>query len=123
MTDPVDSRNVLLQRALDGDESALAALFHGYRERLRRMIRLRLDRRLSGRVDSSDVLQDSYLDVRKTPGRFVSPFPGWAWGGRRGRRRAAISRRVVGDRISSTPVAGELAAQPADLVLRDHAEL
>ncbi len=48
-----------------GDEPALAALFDGYRDRLRRMIRLRLDRRLSGRVDSSDVLQDAYLDVRK----------------------------------------------------------
>ena len=55
----------LIDRALTGDESALAALFDGYRERLRRMIRLRLDRRLSGRVDSSDVLQDAYLDVRK----------------------------------------------------------
>jgi RNA polymerase sigma-70 factor (ECF subfamily) len=29
------------------------------------MIRLRLDRRLSGRVDISDVLQDAYLDVRR----------------------------------------------------------
>ncbi len=55
----------LLERALSGDESALAALFDGYRDRLRRMIRLRLDRRLSGRVDSSDVLQEAYLDVRK----------------------------------------------------------
>ncbi len=55
----------LLERALSGDESALAALFNGYRDRLRRMIRLRLDRRLSGRVDSSDVLQEAYLDVRK----------------------------------------------------------
>src|SRR5262245_62797757 len=60
-----DDTNLLLQRALAGDESALAALFDGYRERLRRMIRLRLDRRLSGRVDSSDVLQEAYLDVRK----------------------------------------------------------
>ena len=29
------------------------------------MIRLRLDRRLSGRVDSSDVLQEAFIDVRK----------------------------------------------------------
>src|SRR5271163_3663283 len=56
---------VLLERALTGDELALAALFDGYRGQLRRMIRLRLDRRLSGRVDSSDVLQEAYLDVRK----------------------------------------------------------
>ena len=60
-----DVQNDLLQRALAGDEPALAALFDGYRDRLRRMIRLRLDRRLSGRVDSSDVLQEAYLDVRK----------------------------------------------------------
>jgi RNA polymerase sigma-70 factor (ECF subfamily) len=66
MSDPVGNNpNLLLRRALTGDESALAALFDGYRERLRRMIRLRLDRRLSGRVDASDVLQDAYLDVRK----------------------------------------------------------
>src|SRR5262249_40619739 len=30
---------------------------------LRRMILLRLDRRLQGRVDASDVLQEAYLDV------------------------------------------------------------
>ncbi len=66
MSDPPDdAQNDLLQQALAGDESALAALFDGYRDRLRRMIRLRLDRRLSGRVDSSDVLQEAYLDVRK----------------------------------------------------------
>jgi len=66
MSDSVaDSQNDLLQRALAGDEPALAAIFDGYRDRLRRMIRLRLDRRLSGRVDSSDVLQEAYLDVRK----------------------------------------------------------
>jgi RNA polymerase sigma-70 factor (ECF subfamily) len=64
MSDPVgDDTNLLLRRALAGDESALAALFDGYRERLRRMIRLRLDRRLSGRVDASDVLQEAYLDA------------------------------------------------------------
>jgi RNA polymerase sigma-70 factor, ECF subfamily len=60
--DPLDD---LLRRARAGDASALAALFTCYRERLRRMIHLRLDRRLSGRVDASDVLQDVYLEVRR----------------------------------------------------------
>ena len=55
----------LLSRALAGDERAFAALFDGQRERLRRLVRLRLDRRLSGRVDSDDVLQDAYLEARK----------------------------------------------------------
>jgi DNA-directed RNA polymerase specialized sigma24 family protein len=57
MAEPQNDSSLLLRRALIGDKSALAALFDGYRERLCRMIRLRLDRRLSGRVDSSDVLQ------------------------------------------------------------------
>ena len=66
MADPAgDENQLLIERALTGDESALAALLDGYRGQLRRMIRLRLDRRLSGRVDSSDVLQEAYLDVRK----------------------------------------------------------
>lgn len=55
----------LLTRARAGDESALASLFDRHRDRLRKMVRLRMDRRLSGRVDSSDVLQDAYLNVRR----------------------------------------------------------
>jgi RNA polymerase sigma-70 factor (ECF subfamily) len=82
MADPADDMSPLLQRALAGDESALAALFDSYRERLRRMVRLRLDRRLSGRVDSSDVLQEAYLDVRKRIGEYARdptamPFHLW----------------------------------------------
>jgi RNA polymerase sigma-70 factor (ECF subfamily) len=66
MSDPAEGeQRLLLERALTGDESALAALFDGSRARLRPMIRLRLDRRLAGRIDSSDVLQEAYLDVRK----------------------------------------------------------
>jgi len=77
-----DENQALIERALTGDESALAALFDGYRSHLRRMIRLRLDRRLSGRVDSSDVLQDAYLDVRRRIGEYAHdpaamPFHLW----------------------------------------------
>jgi RNA polymerase sigma-70 factor, ECF subfamily len=75
-----DENQVLIERALTGDESALAALFDGYRTQLRRMIRLRLDRRLSGRVDSSDVLQEAYLDVRRRIGEYAGaamPFHLW----------------------------------------------
>jgi RNA polymerase sigma-70 factor (ECF subfamily) len=55
----------MLRRAKSGDERALAALFTHYRERLKRMVRLRLDRRLSGRVDASDVIQEAYLEAHK----------------------------------------------------------
>jgi RNA polymerase sigma-70 factor (ECF subfamily) len=55
----------LLSRALGGDEAAFATLFDSQRERLRRLVRLRLDRRLSGRIDSDDVLQEAYLEARR----------------------------------------------------------
>jgi RNA polymerase sigma-70 factor (ECF subfamily) len=55
----------LLARAKSGDAEALAALFNHYRDRLQRLVQLRLDRRLSGRVDPSDVLQEAYLEVHK----------------------------------------------------------
>jgi RNA polymerase sigma-70 factor (ECF subfamily) len=48
-----------------GDRHALAALFQHYRARLREMVRLRIDRRLSARVDPSDVLQEAYLDAAR----------------------------------------------------------
>jgi RNA polymerase sigma-70 factor (ECF subfamily) len=50
-------------RLRDGGEQALADLFSEYRDRLKRMVRFRLDRRLFGRVDASDVLQEAYLDA------------------------------------------------------------
>ena len=43
------------------DQEALAALFAEHHPRLWRMIRFRMDRRLIGRVDPDDVLQESYL--------------------------------------------------------------
>ncbi len=55
--------DLLIDRAAAGDTAALAELFGRYRKRLRAMVRLRLDRRLQGRVDPSDVLQEAYLDV------------------------------------------------------------
>ena len=42
--------------------------FARHRERLRRMVRLRLDRRLQGRIDSSDVLQEAHLEVARRAG-------------------------------------------------------
>jgi RNA polymerase sigma-70 factor (ECF subfamily) len=53
----------LIQRAGQGDTKGLEALLQRYRTRLRRMIKLRLDRRLQGRVDPSDVIQETYLAV------------------------------------------------------------
>lgn len=43
--------------------TGLGELFEQYGERLRRMVRLRLDRRMRGRVDESDVIQEAYLEA------------------------------------------------------------
>jgi RNA polymerase sigma-70 factor, ECF subfamily len=51
----------LLDAARQGDEAALAVLVERHRDRLERMVRLRMDRRLQGRVDPADVVQDAYL--------------------------------------------------------------
>ena len=53
----------LLTLAIAGDKQALVTLFDQYRRRLRQMVRLRLDRRLQGRVDPSDVLQEAFMDA------------------------------------------------------------
>lgn len=53
----------LVERLRAGDRQALTDLFLHHRDRLRRMIELRMDARLQGRIDASDVLQDAFLDA------------------------------------------------------------
>src|SRR4051794_19557568 len=55
--------NSLAKRLLAGDRSGLEGLFVLHRQRLRSMVELRLDWRLRGRLDASDVLQDAYMDL------------------------------------------------------------
>jgi RNA polymerase sigma-70 factor, ECF subfamily len=71
----------LLRRARTGDSEALGTLFAHYRDRLRRMVRLRLDQRLAGRLDPSDILQEAFLDVaRRFPEYAAAPaVPLYVW--------------------------------------------
>jgi RNA polymerase sigma-70 factor (ECF subfamily) len=55
----------VIRRAGEGDTAGLEGLLERYRPRLRRMIRLRLDRWLQGRVDPSDVIQEAYVEVSR----------------------------------------------------------
>lgn len=52
-----------LERLRAGDEQALADLFEQYRSRLHQVIKVRLDQRLSRRLDVDDILQEVYLDA------------------------------------------------------------
>ena len=53
----------LLERAGRGDAGCMQQLFTRYRGRLRRMVKLRIDPRVQGRVDPSDVVQEAYLEI------------------------------------------------------------
>jgi RNA polymerase sigma-70 factor (ECF subfamily) len=63
--------NDLLGQAQAGDQHALGELFFHYRDRLRQMVHIRLDRRLQGRIDPSDVLLEAFLDVSKRLGEYA----------------------------------------------------
>ena len=91
MTDSGTTTDNLLRRARAGDAAALGALFAHYRDRLRRMVRLRLDRRVYGRLDASDVLQEAYLDVaRRFPEYAAAPaVPFYVW------LRALTGQRLI----------------------------
>jgi RNA polymerase sigma-70 factor (ECF subfamily) len=71
----------LIRRAAGGDAGALAELWRRHHGRLRRMVALRLDRRLQGRVDPSDVLQEAYLDLsdRVLDHARDRPIPAYLW--------------------------------------------
>ena len=57
--------DTLIERALGGDEEALATAFTHYRPRLRTMVALRLHPRLQRRIDASDVLQDAFVELSR----------------------------------------------------------
>jgi RNA polymerase sigma-70 factor (ECF subfamily) len=63
-TPDADERD-LLDRAGRGDDRALTDLFTRYRHRRTRMVKLRLDPRVQGRVDPSDIVQEAYLETCK----------------------------------------------------------
>jgi RNA polymerase sigma-70 factor (ECF subfamily) len=69
MSTDTRSDEELLDAARNGDEAALAVLVERHRGRLERMVRLRMDQRLQGRVDPADVVQEAYLAIR---GKFTA---------------------------------------------------
>jgi RNA polymerase sigma-70 factor (ECF subfamily) len=71
----------LIRRAAEGDVGSLAELFDRHRERLEKMVRVRLDRGLRGRVDPDDVLQEAYLDLAQQLRNYPGPeaMPVFLW--------------------------------------------
>ncbi len=81
MVSEEDEHGPLIQRALNGEEAALAELFDAHRMRLKRMVKLRMDYRLQARVDASDVLQEAYLDLAQRLPEYVkqAKYPFFLW--------------------------------------------
>jgi RNA polymerase sigma-70 factor (ECF subfamily) len=76
-----DETPEIMSRAAAGDQRALGELFSLHRDRLRLMVQLRLDNRLHGRVDPSDVLQETYVEALERFNDYVAKpvMPFYLW--------------------------------------------
>ncbi len=81
MSENVPPSDELLGRLRLGDTDALAEIFSQYRERLRRIVRFRLDYRLAGRLSESDVLQETFIAAAKRLPRYAEQddMPAFLW--------------------------------------------
>lgn len=75
-----ESQSLILQAAA-GDEIAAGRLLEIHRDRIRAMIAVRLDRRLSTRVDPSDVLQETMIQAHQKLPEYLrtQPIPFYPW--------------------------------------------
>jgi RNA polymerase sigma-70 factor (ECF subfamily) len=71
----------LLDRAGHGDGTARDQLLAYYRQRLRKMVAFRLDRRLAARVDPSDVVQEVLAKAAQKMADYLEhrPVPFYPW--------------------------------------------
>jgi RNA polymerase sigma-70 factor (ECF subfamily) len=81
MPSPEPDTEELLNQAAQGDHSAVDALLARHRDRLRCMVRLRMDGRLAARLDPSDVVQEALMEAAaKLPEYVVKrPVPFYPW--------------------------------------------
>lgn len=76
-----DSSDILLGRARDGDDLALGQLLEGYRNYLALLARLGVGRRLQGKVDPDDAVQETFLKAHRDfavfRGATAAEFTAW----------------------------------------------
>ena len=96
---PSDNSDELIDRLRREGQSALADMFAEQRDRLHRMVQMRLDRRVASRVDASDVLQEAFVDASKQLDNYLAsvPMPPFLWLRlMTGERVIALHRRHLG---------------------------
>jgi RNA polymerase sigma-70 factor (ECF subfamily) len=71
----------LARQARQGEGTLFSELLAQYRARLRRLVQVRLDRRLQGRIDPSDVIQEAYLEATSRLNEFLRQpnLPFFVW--------------------------------------------
>ncbi|MGZ0172350.1 MAG: sigma-70 family RNA polymerase sigma factor [Planctomycetales bacterium] len=62
----------VVEKLIAGGDAAVAELFSEFQPRLERMVEFRLDRRLRGRVDSLDIIQEAYIEIARRIGDYTS---------------------------------------------------
>ena len=60
----------LIQEAKDGREAVLGSLLELYRNYLRLLAQIEIGRRLQGKLDASDLVQETFLEAHRNFGRF-----------------------------------------------------
>jgi RNA polymerase sigma-70 factor (ECF subfamily) len=131
-----EQTEVLLDRLRGEDSEALGELVMLHRDRLWRMLYMRLDRRLLRRITPDDVLQETFLDVVRRIGEYldkpVVPFYVWLrflaiqrmqmmQRAHLGTQMRAVGQEVSEALVSSESMAGQLVSHmtsPSQAVIR-----
>jgi RNA polymerase sigma-70 factor (ECF subfamily) len=79
--DSLFETEALVRQAADGDRSARQRLIALHRERLRRMVAVRMDGRLAARIDASDVVQEALAEANQHLDAYFQerPLPFYPW--------------------------------------------
>lgn len=119
--------DILLNRVDQGDKEAVGELFDRHRSRLRRMINVRLDARVSPRLAPSDVIQETLLVASQKLPKYLAdrPIPFYPWLRRicwerlvdLHDRHVVAEKRSVRREVGQLPLADKSAIQLADRII------
>ena len=95
LTPDSDEIRGLLEEARAGDRRAFDQLLARHRAELRQFVELRMDPRMRGRVDASDVVQETQLEVYRRLEDFLDrrPMPFLVWLRKTAYERLLMARR------------------------------
>ncbi|TVS08968.1 MAG: sigma-70 family RNA polymerase sigma factor [Planctomycetaceae bacterium] len=109
----------LVRRAAAGDRRAEQTLYGQHRQRLKRMICVRIDQRVAGRVDPSDIVQETLAEAARQLPDYARqrPLPLYPW-----LRQLALSKVREAYR-RHVQAAGRSVQREADIPLPDHSAM